>query len=129
MIDQTDFYKNAAALIVAAAQSSGLLREVVDALCFIAKHPDPEASCRACAILAELADAFDEHIATPATVIESYYGEGFAAGAGSSAITRRRLVKKVRDAKMNFTQFKERECAGEINQHQRLAFPWRLAGF
>jgi hypothetical protein len=70
---------SAAALIVAAAEKSGLLREVAEALCFFDKHRGDVIPC-ACdgpdALLDALADAFDDHICESAIVVESFFGEG-----------------------------------------------------
>jgi hypothetical protein len=67
---------NAATLIVAAAEKSGLLREVAEALCYFNQQSRPTADCPACALRDVLADLFDDHICTPGEVIEAFYGEG-----------------------------------------------------
>jgi hypothetical protein len=80
-----NFHTNAAALIVAAAEKSGLLEAVAEALCFIKKHPLPTGECcnglcRACAIRDDLADRFDDHICSAPIVLESFHGGGIAVG-------------------------------------------------
>jgi hypothetical protein len=57
-----NFHNNAAALIIVAAKQSGLLDEVARALCFIDRVPNPSFDCRACELLSDLADAFDDHV-------------------------------------------------------------------
>ena len=69
-----NFHTSAAALIVAAAQKSGLLADVAEALCIVSKHPSPTSGCAACDILKRLADDFDEHVCTAGMLIEDRYG-------------------------------------------------------
>jgi hypothetical protein len=73
-MDKANFHTNAAALIVAAAQKSGLLADVAEALCIVSKHPNPSFGCAACDILDKLADEFDEHVCTAGIVVENRYG-------------------------------------------------------
>ena len=73
-----DINTNAAALIVAAAEKSGLLKEVAEALCFIARHGGDRSQVDA--VLNDLADAFDDHICGPAITLENLYGEGVEVG-------------------------------------------------
>ena len=68
-------HNNAAALIVAAAEKAGLLREVAEALCFFDKSANP--LC-ACALRDEIVEQLDDLICTPALVMESFHGEGFS---------------------------------------------------
>jgi hypothetical protein len=71
-------HTNAAALIVAAAKESGLLQEVAGALCFIDKTPNSldAAGCRACEMYERLAEAFDEHVLLPHSVLVTFHGDG-----------------------------------------------------
>jgi hypothetical protein len=68
----------AAALLVAAADKSGLLASIAEALCFINKHPDPDYRMRE--LQDALIDAFDGHVCLPAITLEDFYGEGFDVG-------------------------------------------------
>jgi hypothetical protein len=68
---------NAIALIVAAAEKSGLLKEVAEVLCFDDQNPNPAGDCRACELYERLAEAFDDHTGLAAGVLESFHGEGF----------------------------------------------------
>jgi hypothetical protein len=80
MPNQYSYHESAAGLIVAAAEKSGLLEEVAEALCFIDKHPNPAGDCRACELLDQLAEEFDAHTCLPGTVIEGFHGDGIAIG-------------------------------------------------
>ena len=73
-----NFHSNAAALIIAAAKKSGLLDEIAEALCFIDKTENPSFDCRACELLDDLAEAFDEHAALPGITLEKFHGDGAA---------------------------------------------------
>jgi hypothetical protein len=80
-----DADNNAAALIVAAAEKVGLLREVAEALCFFDKSAYPLFACRACALRDEIAEQLDDLICTPALVMENFHGEGFSPAPPSDA--------------------------------------------
>lgn len=73
-----NFHNSAVALIVAAAKKSGLLDSIAEALCFIDKVPNPSFDCRACELLDDLAEAFDEHAALPGITLEKFHGDGGA---------------------------------------------------
>jgi hypothetical protein len=77
--NEKNYHTSAAAMVVAAAEKSGLLKEVAETLCFIDKNPGgPEAvMCRACMIRDDLAEAFDDHVCLPAITLEGIYGDGF----------------------------------------------------
>jgi hypothetical protein len=75
----TDNFHTAAALIVSAAEKSGLLDDVAEALLFIDKRPIPEDD-RAGAIRDYFAGRFNEHICTPASIVEDFHGDGIAIG-------------------------------------------------
>jgi hypothetical protein len=83
MSDPKDYHTNAAALIIAAAETSGLLRDVAEALYFSNEHPDccNGPSCLACGVLDKLADDFGEHI----SVGYDFYSEGFCLPSVSDA--------------------------------------------
>lgn len=70
---RNNFHNNAAALIIAAAKQSGLLRDVANAL-----HHNSVISggvdCLACGVLQELTEEFGEHCIAPGW---DFYGEGF----------------------------------------------------
>ena len=70
-IDYT-FHDNAAALIVAAASQSGLLRDVANALRQSQEIHD--SGCLACGVLKELVENFGEYCSLPGY---DFYGEGF----------------------------------------------------
>lgn len=76
MTDPKNYHTNAAALIVAAAEKSGLLKNVAQALCFVDTFKNPAGDCPVCAIVEELTGSFDALILEPASVIEGFYGEG-----------------------------------------------------
>jgi len=86
MAHDKKIHTSAAALIVAAAEKSGLLREVAEAL-YSFNHilPTPidncPHDCPAEALCNALASEFDDHICTPGIVMESFFGEGFAPAA------------------------------------------------
>jgi len=73
-------HPTAAGLIIAAAEQSGLLREVAEALRFIDTTPAPEVYCRTCWLRDQLAEAFDDHTCLPAVVLESFHGDGIGIG-------------------------------------------------
>jgi hypothetical protein len=73
MLDPKNYHTSAAALIVAAAARSGLLKEVAEALRFIDKTDNPTFGCRACGIVEELTDKFVDLSGTPASVIEIFH--------------------------------------------------------
>ncbi len=73
MSDPKNYHTNAAALIVAAAARSGLLKEVAEALCFIDQTDNPTFGCRACGIVEELTEEFDNNTGTPARVIATFH--------------------------------------------------------
>jgi hypothetical protein len=84
MTTRPNFHTSAAMLIVTAAEKSGLLQEIAQALRYADKtHYDmPDGTvarefCFACALREELIDAFDEHICLASIVLESFHGEGF----------------------------------------------------
>ena len=80
-----DVHTNAAALIVAAAWKSGLLKEVAEALCFFDKH-QPPFDCAACGLYEKLAEAFDEHTGLTGIFIEGFYcSEGLVIGGYTEA--------------------------------------------
>jgi hypothetical protein len=66
-------HNSAAALILAAAKTSGLLEDVAAVLCAFGQIPDTGATCRVCRLWEDLADAFDG--VCPSTW-EDIYGEG-----------------------------------------------------
>jgi hypothetical protein len=68
-----NIHTSAKALILEAAEKSGLLREVAELLWFANKHSSPPLSR---ALLDRLTDAFDDHICLPAIVAEDLYGDG-----------------------------------------------------
>ncbi len=74
MPNQFNYHKSAVGLIVAAAEKSGLLEFVAEALCFVDKKQNPSGDCPTCAILEKLADAFDAHCVDVALVIEEFWG-------------------------------------------------------
>jgi hypothetical protein len=74
---------SAADVIVATAKQSGLLDAVAEALCFIDKHRvngHEEKGGITCALYADLAEAFDDHVCLPAIMIEGFYSDGIAVG-------------------------------------------------
>jgi hypothetical protein len=73
-------HTTAARLIIAAAEQSGLLREVAIALRFIDIHETPWPRCPTCELRDELADAFDAHACLPDGVIERFHGDGICIG-------------------------------------------------
>ena len=84
--DPKNYHTNAAALIVAAAARSGLLKDVAEALCFIDKTDNPTFGCRACGIVEELTEEFDNSIGTPARVIGIFHlDDNFYVGPFSEA--------------------------------------------
>jgi hypothetical protein len=79
--EMKDPHDNAAALIVAAAAKSGLLKEIGEALLFINKYPTLNGdccncSCRACELYERLAEAFDVHCCLAQGVLASFHGDG-----------------------------------------------------
>jgi hypothetical protein len=79
-----DIHHSAKALLLEAAEKSGLLREVASLLWWADKlqHAPQEVKsgvCPACELLNQLTDAFDEHIAEPYTAAASALklSEGF----------------------------------------------------
>jgi hypothetical protein len=74
--DNYHVHNNAAVLIIAAAKKSGLLDEIAAVLCCIDKTDNPSSGCRACELLDDLADAFDEHVCLAALTLEKFHGEG-----------------------------------------------------
>jgi hypothetical protein len=84
MSNQHNYHKSTAGLIIAAAEKSGLLADVAEALCFAAKHPGA-VECAACMILEKLADEFDAHVVTASCAIEDLYGEGVGIGSFTDA--------------------------------------------
>jgi hypothetical protein len=81
-------YTNAAALIVAAAKKSGLLREVAEAIYCFDQHQIPTPSCSdGSEVLCDvLADLFDDYFTTPGSVLKAYFGNGFEPGPYSDAV-------------------------------------------
>jgi hypothetical protein len=84
MKTRTNFHTNAALLIVTAAEKSGLLQEIAQALHYADKtHCDQPSGtvarefCLACALREALIEAFDEHTCLASSVLESFHGEGF----------------------------------------------------
>jgi hypothetical protein len=80
---EISFHKNAAAMIVAAAEASGLLRQVANALrqnmeiAFADDRQNSSLTCLACGwggVLEELAENFGEYCSLPGY---DFYGEGF----------------------------------------------------
>jgi hypothetical protein len=71
--EKFDFHNNAAALIVAAAQRSGLRRDVANAL-RCSQDVSRDGSCLACGVLDQLTENFGEHCGSPGY---DFYGEGF----------------------------------------------------
>jgi hypothetical protein len=68
----------AADVILAAAEQSGLLQAVAEALCAFDKYPKDWAPIDHAAALAHaLASEFADAICTPGVVLECDYGEGF----------------------------------------------------
>jgi hypothetical protein len=83
MTNQEKIHAQAADVILAAAEQSGLLREVAEALCCFDRWPVPSHSplngWHPSFVLRDtLAAAFDDHTCTPAVVMEDFYGEGFS---------------------------------------------------
>jgi hypothetical protein len=72
----TNFHNNAARLIVMAAEKSGLLQEIAQALHFADKTPW-NMDCFACALRDELIEAFDDHTCLAGIVLEGFFGDGF----------------------------------------------------
>lgn len=67
-------HTSARALILAAAEKSGLLRGVAEALAFAHKEGAPPFGCGPCELLGELTEAFDDHTGLPARTVASTYG-------------------------------------------------------
>jgi hypothetical protein len=65
-------HNNAAALIIAAAEKSGLLRDVANALHYSSSSDNPV--CLACGVFEELTEQFGEYCTLPGY---DFYGEGF----------------------------------------------------
>ena len=79
-----NFHTNASLLIVTAAEKSGLLQEIAQALRYADKthydQPDGTTArefCLACVLRERLIEAFDEHICLASLTLESFHGEGF----------------------------------------------------
>ena len=79
-----NFHDNAAVLILSAAEKSGLLQEIAQVLCYVDKthYDEPDGTvarefCLPCALLADLAEAFDGHILLASCLLEDFHGEGF----------------------------------------------------
>ena len=68
-----NFHNNAAALIIAAAERSGLLNIVANALYVSNEYTGSVSGCFACNVLDELTEHFDEHFFLPNS---DFYGEG-----------------------------------------------------
>ena len=75
-LPDTDFHSSAKALLVEAAEQSGLLREIAELLWFASKHEQPPGWCPQCELFERLADAFDDHTTLPDTVGEAVFGGG-----------------------------------------------------
>jgi hypothetical protein len=74
----SDIHTSAQALIIKAAEKSGLLREVAELLWFANKHRHPSGRCAVCELLDQLTEAFDDHTAMAGAAAENIYGEGLA---------------------------------------------------
>lgn len=79
-----NFHTSAAVLIVTAAEKSGLLKEVAQALRYVDKtrydQPDGTVArefCPTCALLEELVEAFDEHTCLAVNTLTRFYYESF----------------------------------------------------
>jgi hypothetical protein len=77
MPNQHNYHKSAAGLIVAAAEKSGLLRNVAEALYWHDgfKSGEGPVQCLACGMLEELAEEFEN--LSGRCVGYDFYGEGF----------------------------------------------------
>ena len=67
-----NFHNNAIALLIRAAEQSGLLKQIADALHH--SNNDPGGGCLACGVLEELTNGFSEHCGLPGY---DFFGEGF----------------------------------------------------
>jgi hypothetical protein len=78
VVNSPDYHTNAAALIVAAAAKSGLLKDVAEVLCAFDKRTDVccNLNCSACLLLENLVDAFDDHTCLAALTWEGLTSEG-----------------------------------------------------
>ena len=77
MTDPKNYHVNAAALIIAAAEKSGLLDDVAQALWFISKNRKPLGEdCPACEILETLTNDFEQHGGAGSYVVDSIWGGG-----------------------------------------------------
>jgi hypothetical protein len=79
MAEDNDIHNSAKALIIKAAEKSGLLEEVAGMLWWANKlEQDPQSpalccscgTCPACELLSDLTDAFDAHICCPGDAVE-----------------------------------------------------------
>lgn len=84
MKSKANFHTNAAALIVTAAEKSGLLREIAETLRYIDKYqahfPDGTVMREFSPtgeLLDALVEAFDDHTALAINTLTSFYGESF----------------------------------------------------
>ena len=90
-MDKFNFHNNAGALILAAAERSGLLKEVAEFLHWhekrdrFAEGDRASATCLACYLLDDLTEAFDDHTGLPVHIVEATYGEGVGMYSETSA--------------------------------------------
>jgi hypothetical protein len=86
MRTKANFHANAARLIVTAAEKSGLLQEIAQALRFVDQThyemPDGTVArefCFACELRTALIEAFeiDDHASLVSNLLEAFHGEGF----------------------------------------------------
>jgi hypothetical protein len=77
LVIEDNIHTSAAALIIAAAEKSGLLREVAEALCCFNQYKRQGFLCGPCMLRDDLADEFDTHVCFAAGLLENFYGEGF----------------------------------------------------
>ena len=75
MTETADIHTNAKALIVKAAEKSGLLQEIAEFLWFTSRLKTG-GRCLACELVDELAEAFDDDIVLPHVFAERVFGEG-----------------------------------------------------
>ena len=71
-INMREIHHSARALIIAAAEKSGLLEEVAELLWFAEKH-SPPMDCVVCELLRQLTEAFDNHVCLAGRVAEEMY--------------------------------------------------------
>jgi hypothetical protein len=77
MTEDKDIHDSARALIIEAAEKSGLLKSVAELLWFANEHPSaPGGDCVVCELLHRLTEDLDDHVVLPNIVADDMYGEG-----------------------------------------------------